>query len=396
MYNLQLSAEQVEIRDTVRDFVTKELKPVAIKSARMEALDHTPLWAQIDQASQMGLRTLRLDEELGGSGADALTAAIVSEELAVGDPDAAAILAETSAVARVLFGKAMSKAQRDKYLPAFIKDDRYHLAHSTAAPEHELGINYHQRSAAPAATVTAKASGGDFIINGTAASVANAPIAKLFAVEAQVTGAKGISTFIVPAGTKGMTVKELPLGRYMGSMGEVTFKDCRIPADQLLGKGGEGVMLNGSTLAMQAINLGIGRAAYETAVDYAKIRVQGAKNIIEHQPIGTKLAESAIRLEVARNTIWKAAWLSDHPDALADDSASGLPLETVSQVFVAEHIHRATKDCAECFGAMGVMRDMPLWKYIRDARMCMHAGTGVSDAKLVIAEAISGFRREGA
>jgi butyryl-CoA dehydrogenase len=394
MYNLQLSAEQIEIRDTVRDFVTRELKPVAIKSARMEALDHTPLWAQIDQASQMGLRTLRLAEELGGAGADALTAAIVSEELAVGDPDAAAILAETSAVARVLFGKAMSKAQRDKYLPAFTSDDRYHLAHAAAAPDNEIGINYHRPASPPKATVTAKASGGDFVLNGVSATVANASIAKLIAVEAQVDGAKGVSTFIVPAGAKGMSVKELPAGRFMGSMGEVTFKDCRVPADQLLGKGGEGVMLNGSTLARQAINLGIGRAAYEAAVEYAAIRVQGAKNIIEHQPIGTKLAESAIRLEVARNTIWKAAWLSDNPEAIADGSASTLPIETMSHVFVAEQIHRATKDCAECFGAMGVMRDMPLWKYIRDARMCLHAGAGVSDAKLAIAEAISGFRRE--
>jgi butyryl-CoA dehydrogenase len=396
MYNLQLSAEQIEIRDTVRDFATKELKPAAIKSARMEALDHSPMWDLLDKASQMGLRALRLSEELGGAGADALTASIVSEELAVGDPDTAAILAETSAVARVLYGKAMSKAQRDKYLPAFMNDDRYHLAHASAAPQAEIGINYHRPAAPPAATVTAKSSGGDFILHGTAAAVANAPIAKLIAVEAKVDGAKGISTFIVPAGTKGLSVKELPLGRYVGSCGEVTLKDCRIPADQLLGKGGDGVMLNGSTLSMQAINLGIGRVAYEDAVDYARIRVQGAKNLIEHQAIGTKLAESAIRLEVARNTLWKAAWLSDNPEAIADGSASTLPIETMSHVFIAEQIHRATKDCAECFGAMGVMRDMPLWKYIRDARMLLHSGTGVSDAKLAIAEAISGFRREGA
>ena len=123
-------------------------------------------------------------------------------------------------------------------------------------------------------------------------------------------------------------------------------------------------------------------------------RVQGAKRIIEHQAIATKLAESAIRLEVARNAIWKAAWVSEHPEALSDGSiAANLPHDLISQVFVAEQIHRASKDCAECFGAMGVMRDMPLWKYIQDARMCLHAGTGVADAKLVIAEAIDGFRR---
>ncbi len=395
MYNLRLSPEQIEIRDTVRDFVTKELKPASIRPARMEALDRSPLWPQIDQASQMGLRALRLSEDLGGAGADALTAAIVSEELAVGDPDAAAILAETAAVARVLFGKAMSKAQRDKYLPAFIADDRYHLAHAACTPQAELGTTYHSPVTAAKATITAKAAGGDFVLNGTAAAVANAPFAKLFAVEAQVDGAKGISTFIVPAGTPGLGVKALPAGRFMGAMGEVTLQDCRVPADQLLGKGGEGVMLNGSTLARQAINLGIGRAAYEAAVEYAGMRVQGAKRIIEHQAIATKLAESLIRLDVARNAIWKAAWVSEHPEAMSDGSVSAdIPYETIAQVFVAEQIHRASKDCAECFGAMGVMRDMPLWKYIADARMCLHAGAGVADTKLIIAEAIAGYRRE--
>jgi hypothetical protein len=359
----------------------------------MEALDRSPMWGLLDKGSQLGLRTLRLPDELGGASADALTAVIVSEELAAGDCDTAAILAETSAVARVLFGKAMSKAQRDKFLPEFVEDDRYHLAHAAAAPETEIGVGYHLAATAPKATITAKAAGSDFVLDGTAAAVANAPIARLIAVEAQVGGAKGISTFIAEAGTKGLSVKASPAGRYVGSMGEVMLSDCRIPADQLLGKGGEGVMLNGSSLARQAINLGIGRAAYEAAVEYAQIRVQGAKRIIEHQAIGTKLAESAIRLEVARNTLWKAAWLSEHPEAVADGSAGALPLETMSHVFIAEQIHRATKDCAECFGAMGVMRDMPLWKYIADARMLLHAGAGVADAKLAIAERIAGFRR---
>ena len=104
-----------------------------------------------------------------------------------------------------------------------------------------------------------------------------------------------------------------------------------------------------------------------------------------------------VRLEVARNAIWKAAWVSEHPEALADGSISAdLPLESISHIFVAEQIHRATKDCAECFGAMGVMRDMPLWKYIADARTLLHSGAGVADAKLSVAKTIAGYRREGA
>jgi alkylation response protein AidB-like acyl-CoA dehydrogenase len=143
----------------------------------------------------------------------------------------------------------------------------------------------------------------------------------------------------------------------------------------------------------QALNLGIGRAATEAAFQYAQLRVQGGRPIVEHQAIGTKLAECALRLDVVRNAIWRAAWAADHPDAFADRSLPDLPLTTMAKVFTAESIYRVTKDAAECFGAMGVMRDMPLQKYIHDAMICLHAGDGNSDDKLRIAEALIGYRR---
>ena len=183
-----------------------------------------------------------------------------------------------------------------------------------------------------------------------------------------------------------------------GCGGEVTFKDCRVPADNLLGDDAAallaGVDAPGEGMPLfQALNLGIGRAAYEAALDYAHLRVQGGRPLIEHQAIGTKLAEIAIRLEVARATIWQAAWASDHPEAIADRSLPDLPLQTIAQIFTSEMMVKATKDAAEIFGAMGVMRDMPLQKYIHDARVCLHSGNGNSDAKLRLAEAIAGYRR---
>ena len=141
------------------------------------------------------------------------------------------------------------------------------------------------------------------------------------------------------------------------------------------------------------LNLGIGRAAYEAALDYAHLRVQGGRPIIEHQAIATKLAEIAIKLEVARAVIWQAAWASDHPAAFADRSLPDLPLQTMAQVFTSEMMLKAAKDAAEVFGAMGVMRDMPLQKYVHDARVCLHSGDGNSDARLRIAEVLAGYRR---
>src|SRR5262249_33855279 len=111
MYNLHLSAEQLEIRDTVRDFVAQEVKPRALEPRRLEKRERPLLTDALDQASQLGLRALALSEELGGAGADTLTCCIVTEELAVGDPDVAAVLAETSTLARDLFDRAMTADQ---------------------------------------------------------------------------------------------------------------------------------------------------------------------------------------------------------------------------------------------------------------------------------------------
>ncbi len=121
--------------------------------------------------------------------------------------------------------------------------------------------------------------------------------------------------------------------------------------------------------------------------------MQGGRRIVEHQAIGTKLAEIAVRLDVARTAIWRAAWASDHPAAFADRSLPDLPLASIAKVFSSEAIYRAAKDAAECFGAMGVMRDMPLQKYVHDALVCLHAGGSNGDAKLRIAEVLADYSR---
>jgi alkylation response protein AidB-like acyl-CoA dehydrogenase len=145
-------------------------------------------------------------------------------------------------------------------------------------------------------------------------------------------------------------------------------------------------------IELAAVNLGLGRVAYETAVDYTKIRRQGGRMIVEHQAIGTKLADCAIRLELARNLIWKAAWIEDHPDA-AVASGGELPLHTMARVYTAQAVHEVTLLAAECFGAMGVMRDMPLQKYVHDGMVFFHADDSDDAAKLRIAEAVAGYER---
>src|SRR5262249_27309207 len=157
-------------------------------------------------ASQMGLRALALPEELGGAGADTLTCCIVSEELAVGDADLAAVVVQTSSLAPILFG-TMSAEQRPRLVPKFLEDDPYHLSLAEHEPESDgaLGVNYHRPVAiGTGIKTTAVRSGDTCIINGVKDCVANAPLAKLIAVQVR-TGA-GVSTLLVERDTPGLTI----------------------------------------------------------------------------------------------------------------------------------------------------------------------------------------------
>jgi butyryl-CoA dehydrogenase len=358
----------------------------------------------------MGLRALALPEDAGGAGADAQTICIVLEELGAGDVDVAMVLGQTATLARALFGRLMTPAQRDRFLAKFTDDDGCHLAYAGRDPGAGLGWTYHRPAVEAGGVPTAVKQGGDWVLNGEVPLVANAPVAGFFLVQARTdpkkTGMNGISTLIVPRGTPGLTVRE-PLKAtgqsirwHHGTGAGVVFKDCKVPADHLIGKEGQTPLTDGAehalgTLAIAAVNLGVARVAYDAAVDYSKIRRQGGRNIIEHQAIGTKLADCAIRLELSRNLIWKAAWSLDHPESAGEVDA-GLPLHVMARVYTAEAAHEVTLLAAECFGAMGVMRDMPLQKHVHDAMVFLHSDDSDGAAKLAIAEAVAGYQRPAA
>ncbi|MPZ43270.1 MAG: hypothetical protein GEV05_07705 [Betaproteobacteria bacterium] len=411
MYDLRLTPEQLEIRDTVRDFVEHEVKPVILNADRLQALEHPLPLELVRKASALGLRALRLSEEAGGANADALTCCIVLEELAAGDAHIAATLGETARLGGGLFEGAMTPRQRDRYLPRFLDDDDFHLACAGRDPEADVGWGYHRpASVAAGVTLTAtRQSNGDWLLEGTARFVVNAPLAKLFVVAAAVKDeADRTIGLLVPRECAGLVIRDAQargeaqgtpkLAWYHGVRGHLEFTHCRIPADQVLESqpaarlhdahsDGRGAPLT------QAINLGVGRAACEAAVAYAKLRVQGGRPIIEHQAIGSILADVAVRLHVARSIVWQAAWAADHADAYTERSLPDMPLETIARVYTAQAVHEAVELAAECFGAMGVMRDMPLHKYLHDARIFLQSGSSNTTARFRVAEALAGYRR---
>jgi alkylation response protein AidB-like acyl-CoA dehydrogenase len=418
MYSLHLTAEQLEFRDTVREFVQNEVKPAALHPTRLEPFEKPLLNSLLDDASRMGLRTLSLAEAAGGAGADTLTTCIVLEELAAGDIDIAMALGTTQGLARALFDGAMNDSQRARFLAEFMEDARYHLA-LVPSDSAAAGWNYHRNDGDDAAAeVTAAKHGNAWVISGSTEFAPNGPIAKLFVVQVRTdpkkSGRNGLTTLLVPRETPGLVVGSesqafsgegnggRPLTRWHhGSGAQVQFENCRVPTENVLGSENQSPLAAAvhdmrADVQIAAINLGLGRAAYEAAVDYAKIRVQGGRPIIEHQAIGSILSNIAIKLELARNQIWKAAWVSDNPDAVGERSVSDLPLHTIARVYTAEAVNEVALGAAECFGAMGVMRDMPLQKYVHDSFIFLNGNGHDSATKLQIAEAIAGFERKAA
>tara|TARA_B100000029_G_scaffold514202_1_gene616113 strand:- start:11457 stop:12647 length:1191 start_codon:yes stop_codon:yes gene_type:complete len=394
MYDLQLSEEQLAIRDTVRDFVANEITPVALLPKRLEPFDPPLPTEQIEKAAELGLRSLSLSEESGGANSDSLTQCIVAEELAAGDADVAAVLSETSELAGPLFDRAMTSEQKNLILPKFLENNDFHLALAPSRMENHsaIGIRYHrQKEKTPNNALEAKATeGGGWLLNGICSRVSNAPIAKLFAIEAQTDS--GSSFFLISNDQPGLKIVEVDRdgGWYLGSCGDVLFEDCFVSEENRLSSGS--FEFSEHSPISNALNLGIARAAFDAAVEYAKLRIQGGRPIIEHQAIGEKLAEIAISLEVARGTIWRAAWYLDNPDKAMAYSGVSLPINTIAHVSSSEMLYRAAKDSAECFGAMGVMRDMPMQKYIHQTRMFLHTGNGNADSRLKIAELIADFQ----
>jgi alkylation response protein AidB-like acyl-CoA dehydrogenase len=407
MFNLHLTPEQHEIRQTVREFVRREVKPIALERDRKEDFDERFPWEVLEQASRMGLRTMALSEDMGGTGADNLTCCLVIEELAVGDVGIAATVGQTACLARSWFEGAMTMKQRERFLPQFLEDHRFHLAFAGHEPDTDLGWRYHEPNVPDARykTRAVRESNGDWVLNGVKNFITNAPIAKLIAVNlttaSEQSGAMSMSTIIVPRDTPGLTVREHDkVGRRLGSNGELVFENCRVPAENLIGEVGKSPF-NARSIGrgiprFQAMNLGIGRAAYEAALEYAQLRVQGGRRIIEHQAVGLSLANMAVALEAARVLTWQAAWASDHQEAYADGSLPGLPLQTIAKIVVSETVQRVTLEAAQIFGGMGVMRELPMQKYVRDAMIFLHSESSNDVARLHLAEHLARYRREAA
>jgi alkylation response protein AidB-like acyl-CoA dehydrogenase len=372
-----LTDEQNRWRAVAREFAEQVIRPDALRRDRLPTAAERIPWDWIRQADSLGLRTLGIPRAYGGAGTDILTMCVVGEELAAGDLGFAVILDQCWKMAHIL-GEAMTPEQQRRFIPPFVSDPEATLA--IGFTEEGAGSDHQGYYDSPGIDfrTTAVRDGDSYVINGTKRYVSNGCMAKLYFVVARTDPSKSLreggSVFTVPSDTPGFRTGFFHEkgSQRLATNGTFHFENCRVPAGNLLG--GEGLMSRlraefmwGSKAEAAATVLGVGRAAYEYALQYAKRRVQGGKPIVEQQAVAMMLAQMAMKLDAARLQVWKAAWLADRKEPQART------LGLLAKVNASETVFETCKLAAEVLGGAAIMHDHPVEKYLRDAASFLHS-----------------------
>lgn len=376
--DLRLTEDQRMIRQTFRDFAQKEVKPLAkVLDARVDPRECID-WDLIKKASDLGIRTLAIPEEMGGLGADLITRLIVQEELGAADLGFADMMRGHGEVLLTL-----DERQRAQYLPLYLDDYRYFISMAHTEPDH--GTDHLLICDDPAASTQtyAEKRGDMYVINGTKCFISFAGVAKLYIVHVRTDRKLPIkqceADIIVPADTPGLSI-----GKYMDKLGrrllinaEVILEDVCVPIENRVDPAKAMVDIAGHTGFFVCANtIGACRSAYEESLDYARRRVQGGKPIIQHQHIAIKLAEMKIKIEASRALIWQIAWRKENK---CDYDPQ---MWKLAKSFVNKMSAEIVASAVDIFGGMGVDRELGIEKYLRDIYSTLH-GLGLPDVSLL-------------
>lgn len=366
--NFELNEEQRMIRDMVRRFAQEKVAPIAHET------DETGVFPAENFAAmgELGLLGLPVPEEYGGVGADTISYSIAVEELSAACGSTGLSYAAHTSLACMPMLWFGNEAQKRKYLT--------HMASGKGLGA--FGLTEPQSGSDAAGLRTSAVKDGDeWVINGQKMWITSGSIADVILVAAVTDperGAHGISNFIVEKGTPGFTPgKNEPK---MGLKGSITsqlfFEDCRVPAENMLGGPNEGFVqfmktLDGGRISIASCSLGLGRAAYEAAVAYAKERKAFGQTISKFQAIQHKLADMATELEAARWLIYRAATLKDEGRSYSKEAA-------MAKLFASEVAERACFEAIQIHGGAGYSREYPVERIYRDNRL-MAIGEGTSE-----------------
>ncbi len=358
MIGFSLSDDLLEIQERAQQFAKKEILPIAAEFDRKAAMPPGIL----EKAKAAGLLNVTIPKEYGGMGYGALKSAIIAEELGAACVGISiTILVNGLALTPLqLFG---NKVQKEQFLRPIAQGAK--LA-SFCLTEREAG------SDASAIKTTALPEGDDFVINGQKCFVTSGGLAEIltvFALTDPERGPRGVSAIVVPRDTPGIRVTKVEdkLGQRASNTAELTFENVRVPQSNLLGKRGRGFpialqVLDFGRSGVAALSVGVARAALEHALAYAKNRRQFGAPIINNQGISFILADMAMKVEAARLLSWQAAWLADQGEKATAQSA-------MAKCYASDAAMEVTTNAVQIFGGYGYMRDYPVEKLMRDAKL---------------------------
>jgi acyl-CoA dehydrogenase len=372
-----LTDEQKALRELAREFAEKEIRP---KAAGYDEHSTHPADV-IAKAHEVGLMNAHVPAEYGGAGLSGFDGMLIGEELSWGCAGiAVSIVGNILGVAPLLI--AGTEEQRQRLLPPLVEEP---ILCSFALTEPNAG------SDVSGIQTTAVRRGDEYVLNGSKMFITNAGYASwlvVFASTDKPKGHRGLTAFIVPTHVEGVVVE-----RHLDKMGQratdtsaIAFQDARVPVENRLGAEGEGFKVAMRTLdftrpGTAAGAVGVAQAAYEHSVRYSKERVQFGQPIAMNQGVNFLIADMATEIEAARLLVWQAAWLHDQGKRATLQSS-------FAKRFAADTAMKVTTDAVQIFGGYGYMKEYPVEKLMRDAKLFqIYEGTSQIQ-RLVIAREI--------
>ncbi|WP_372029939.1 acyl-CoA dehydrogenase [Pseudomonas kurunegalensis] len=358
--------EQQQIADAVRAFAQERLKPFAEQWDK----EHRFPKEAIDEMAELGLFGMLVPEQWGGSDTGYVAYAMALEEIAAGDGACSTIMSVHNSVGCVPILRFGSEQQKEQFLTPLATGA---MLGAFALTEPQAG------SDASSLKARAKLDGDHYVLNGSKQFITsgqNAGVVIVFAVTDPDAGKRGISAFIVPTDSPGYQVARVEdkLGQHASDTCQIVFDNVRVPVANRLGAEGEGYRialanLEGGRIGIASQAVGMARAAFEVARDYANERQSFGKALIEHQAVAFRLADMATKIAVARQMVLHAA-------ALRDAGRPALVEASMAKLFASEMAEKVCSSALQTLGGYGYLSDFPLERIYRDVRVCqIYEGT---------------------
>ena len=369
--NFDLTEEQQLVRDTVRTFARERVGPVAAELDREQRFPYE----LVAELAALGVMGMTISEEYGGAGADTVSYALVVEELTRIDSSVAITVAAHHSLGTLPIYYFGTEGQKRRWLPDLASGKKLAAFGLT-----EPGAG----SDAGATRTTAELRDGEWIVNGSKIFITNAgtDITSCVTITAR-TGDDEISNIVVENGTPGYTISAPmhKLGWRASDTRELSFENCRVPEENLLGPRGTGFqqfleILDGGRISVAAMGVGLAQGAYDLAYEYAKEREQFGKPIARFQAVQFKLADMATEIEAGRALVLKAAWLKDQGRDFAREAA-------MAKLYTGELSHRVAGAALQIHGGYGYMEESAIARLYRDQKI-LEIGEGTNEVQRMV------------